>query len=98
MTYAVVQELPGVAPDVYQRVMAAIGDDAPPGLIVHASGIVGGNLRMIEIWQSEEDRRRFLRERVEPARQAASRPGEPLGIPPHEHFEIEDVQHLLVSG
>lgn len=99
MAYAVVQELPGIAPDVYKRVMAGIGigDEAPPGMIVHASGLVDGTLRMIEIWQSRGDRDRFLRERVEPARAAVARPGERAGVPPHDHFEIDDIEHLLIG-
>lgn len=92
------QELPDVSPAVYERIERELHEGPrPEGLILHASGIVNGAVRMLQVWESEEHRRRFVAERVEPARKrAADDHGRPETLPPHEHFEFA-VQHLITA-
>jgi len=92
MAYAVARELPGVSMEVYRRMMAAIDVRAPRGLILRAVGPAGENLRMIEVWASQDDRIRFVQTYIEPARQAAGAGA--AEDRPHDHFEV-DVQDLV---
>lgn len=92
MTYAVAQELPGVSMEVYRRMMAAIDAQAPQGLILRAVGPAGENLRMVEVWDSKDDRDRFVRTSIQAARQAVG--GSAMEDAPHDHFEV-DVQDLV---
>lgn len=93
MQYAVAQELPGVSLELYHRVLAEAGAGHPPGLILRAVGEAGGNLRMIEVWESKEERERFVRSRIEAAR-AKLAGGMAPPPPPHDHFEV-DVADLV---
>ncbi|CAN5213533.1 hypothetical protein BH20ACT9_BH20ACT9_08840 [soil metagenome] len=52
--------------------------DEPAGGILHVAGpSPDGGWRVIELWESEEDAYRFLRERLGPALQAAGVSGPP---------------------
>lgn len=67
--------------EVYDKVRAHLGLDRPAGGIFHVAGpSPTGGFRVIEIWESEEDARRFLRERFAPALQAIGVSGPPPQI------------------
>lgn len=93
--YAVAQEIPGVSEDEYHRITERLGDVAPPGLILHASGVTPTGLRMIEVWESRAARDAFVGREVERARAEVRRPGDVEGEPNHEHFEIQKVERLI---
>ncbi|MBA3379178.1 MAG: hypothetical protein H0T93_09865 [Chloroflexia bacterium] len=70
MAVAFVRDIPGVAPEVYDAIVAQMGlDEEPPvGLIVHAAGSFGENTwREIEVWDSREAWETFYRDRIVPA-------------------------------
>jgi hypothetical protein len=54
--------------EIYDKVSQEIGLDQPAGGIFHVAGpSPNGGWRVVEVWESEEDARRFLRERLAPA-------------------------------
>lgn len=72
MAIAMVIDNPQGSQEIYEKVRAEMGLDAPAGGIFHAAGpSPNGGWRVIEIWDSEEDARRFREERLLPAFDAA---------------------------
>jgi hypothetical protein len=67
VAWGYVQTADGVGFEWYERLSAQLGDRRPDGLLVHVAGEHDGNLRVIEVWQSEDDYRRFREERLVPA-------------------------------
>lgn len=64
--YAFSQDVP-INSQVYQRITDGLGDDPPPGLIIHlAVERPEGGLRYIDVWESEADWDRFSEERLHP--------------------------------
>jgi hypothetical protein len=58
--------------EIYERLRERIGLEKPAGGIFHLAGpSPNGGWRVIEIWESEEDAKRFLAERLRPAAEAA---------------------------
>jgi hypothetical protein len=52
--------------------------EKPAGGIFHAAGpSLDGGWRVIEVWESEEDAKRFVKERLLPAFEAAGAPTPP---------------------
>jgi hypothetical protein len=72
MAVAFVQEFEIVSGDRsttnYDAVAERIGDEAPSGLIVHTAGFdeERGVFRILDVWESQEDARRFIDERLMP--------------------------------
>jgi hypothetical protein len=78
MPVAMLVDNPHGSQEVYDKVRAHIGLDAPPGGIFHAAGpSPNGGWRVIEVWESEEDAYRFFEERLKPALEAAGVPSPP---------------------
>ncbi len=71
MTYAYVQDV-AAGWEAYERVAAALGEETPDGLIVHAAGPTGGGFRIVEVWESEASWERFREERLRPAVRAVA--------------------------
>jgi hypothetical protein len=66
MAYAFTQDVP-IDAAFYQRIVDGLGDEKPPGLIVHlAVERDEGGLRYIDVWESEQDWSRFVDERLHP--------------------------------
>ena len=66
MTYVFVQDT-AASWEHYQRLAACVTDPVPQGLIVHIAGPTDEGFRVIAMWESEHDFRRFLAERLETA-------------------------------
>ena len=66
MSYALQYDVPADE-QMYRQIRAAIGHEQPKGLVAHVVVEVEGGLRHIDVWDSQEDWRRFQDERVEPA-------------------------------
>jgi hypothetical protein len=89
MPYALEFEVPGDEA-LYERVKDAIGDDHPPGLLVHMVVKTAGGLRHIEVWNSLDEHERFHHERVDPAVHAVLQSiGSTEPPPPHDHDELD---------
>jgi len=66
MPYAFTQDVP-IDASFYQQIVEGLGDEKPPGLIVHlALERPEGGLRYIDVWESEQDWNRFVDERLHP--------------------------------
>jgi hypothetical protein len=64
--------------ETYEKIREHIGLDAPAGGTVHLAGpSPTGGWRVIEVWESEEEARRFFKERLMPAVQALGVPAPP---------------------
>jgi hypothetical protein len=74
-----------------------VEDDPPAGMIVHTAIDLGeGGIRIVDVWESQQDFEAFRDQRLLPAIQAVlSEKGiEPQGPPNYEFSEI----HHLVKG
>jgi len=71
-----------------------IDSDPPEGLIVHsASPMEGGGVRIVDIWESQEDLERFEEERLMPAvREVLGDPGGPA-----QRRDITQIHHLVTA-
>jgi hypothetical protein len=64
--YAFTQDVP-IDVDTYDRIAKQVGDQPPPGMILHlAVQLPEGGLRYIDVWDSEADWDRFADERLHP--------------------------------
>jgi hypothetical protein len=69
---------PNGSKEIYEQLRERIGLDKPAGGIFHIAGpSPNGGWRVIEIWESEEDAKRFLAESLGPAAEAVGTPPPP---------------------
>ena len=81
MAVAVLVDNPEGSQEIYEKVRAQLGLEAPAGGIFHAAGpSPDGGWRVLEVWESEEDARRFRDARLLPAFDAVGAP-RPSGPP-----------------
>jgi hypothetical protein len=72
MPFVVVHDVPASWED-YRPFGAALGDDAPAGLILHVAGRTDEGFRIIDVWESRAARERFDSGRLLPGVEATSR-------------------------
>ncbi|WP_395366970.1 hypothetical protein ACHGLA_36255 [Streptomyces sp. YH02] len=79
MAIAMLVDNPHGTQEIYDKVREQLGvQEQPAGGIFHAAGpSPNGGWRVIEIWESVDDAKRFLTERLVPALQAAGAAGPP---------------------
>ena len=80
MAIAMMVDNPEGSQEIYDRVREQIGLEKPAGGIFHVAGpSPNGGWRVIEVWDSEADAKRFVTERLLPAFKAvgASAPPPP---------------------
>jgi len=63
VSYAFVEDV-AVSWEQYEPLAAALREDVPPGLILHAAGPTDEGVRIIGVWETEDAWRRFLAERL----------------------------------
>jgi hypothetical protein len=104
MAYAFTQDLP-ITSDVYQRITAALPDEPPPGMITWLAYAIEDGVRLVQVWQSEEDYAEFVRDRLAPIvqdgffRSSGYQP--PEREPPRSRIEVLNVwqgRNLPVQG
>jgi hypothetical protein len=78
MPVAMLIDNPDGSQQIYEQLREHLGVDRPVGGIVHIAGpSPNGGWRVIEVWESEEEAKRFLRERFAPALKAVGFSGQP---------------------
>lgn len=70
----------GVTPDQYDAIRKEVRwEEAPPaGAMFHAAGFQGGELRSVDIWNSQAEMERYYQERLAPV---AAKAGVTLAAP-----------------
>jgi hypothetical protein len=89
MAVAMLIDNPNGSQEIYEQLRERIGLDKPAGGIFHVAGpSPNGGWRVIEIWESEEEAKRFLAERLGPAAEAsgAAPPPPPELWPVHNYM------------
>jgi hypothetical protein len=89
MAIAMMVENPEGSQEDYDRVRERLGLEQPAGGIFHVAGpSPDGGWRVIEVWESEEDAKRFVKERLLPAFEAvgATPPPRPQFWLVHNHL------------
>lgn len=90
MAVAMMLDNPEGSEELYEKLRARLGMDAPAGGTVHLAGpSPRGGWRVLEVFDSVEDASRFLKERLVPALQEAGvsgRPPEPEFWPVHNYM------------
>jgi hypothetical protein len=83
---------PMITAEVYDavNVKAEVNGNPPEGLLIHAAGEVDGQWQIIDVWESEEQARRFDEERLAPAIEAVVGAAPP-GPPPITVYELHNV-------
>jgi hypothetical protein len=75
---AMMVDNPEGSQETYDRVREQLGLEKPAGGIFHLAGpSPNGGWRVIEVWESEEDVKRFVNERLLPAFEASAAPPPP---------------------
>ena len=78
MAIAMMVDNPQGAQETYDRVREQLGLEKPAGGIFHVAGpSPNGGWRVIEVWESEADAKRFVAERLLPAFEAVGAPAPP---------------------
>ena len=87
MAVAMVVDNPHGSQEIYERIRELIGFEAPLGGTCHLAGPrPEGGWRVIDVFESEQDARRFIQERLLPAAEAVG--AEPP--PPPQFWELHD--------
>jgi hypothetical protein len=78
MPIAMMVDNPEGSQETYEKVRAQLGLDKPAGGIFHIAGpSPNGGWRVIEVWDSEQDAQRFVKDRLLPAFAAVGAPAPP---------------------
>lgn len=78
MAVAMMVDNPEGSQEIYDQVREQVGLERPAGGIFHAAGpSPNGGWRVLEVFESEEDARRFAKERLLPAFEAVGAPAPP---------------------
>ena len=78
MVVAMMVDNPEGSQEIYDSVRERLGLEKPAGGIFHAAGpSPNGGWRVIEVWESEEDAKPFVTERLLPAFHALGAPRAP---------------------
>lgn len=81
MSVVMLVDNPEGTQEVYDKIRVQLGLESPAGGIFHVAGpSPTGGWRVIELWESEEEAKRFLKERFAPALEALGVSGPPPQI------------------
>lgn len=83
----------------YEAVMAQLGEEAPEGCLVHIGGPTESGWRVIEVWDTEDNQRRFQEGRLNPAFDAVGKPRvSPTFFPVHTILPPPEALSSLAPG
>ena len=91
----------GVRTEDYDRVMEILDFGTRPahGLLVHLCGATPDGLRVVDVWESEDDWNAFLTERLGPAVGEAGIAGAPdVELYPLHNAEAGDLEAMVRLG
>lgn len=91
MTYALVNDI-HISWATYEDVAGPALEDMPTGLIIHVAGPTDEGVRIIDIWETEQEYRSFQAERLQPL--LAGR----VDAPAASVFRELQVQHIVASA
>ena len=95
MVYAFTYEVP-INPEIYGEITAAIGEERAPGFIAHVAYRTDSGLRYLDVWNSEDEYKAFVVERLHPAVHGVL--SEKLGfVPPEPPMTVLDVVHVWTA-
>ena len=87
MAIVVLQDFPGGTTEQYDQISAQLnlGGHSPEGNLFHTAGLVDGNLRIVDVWESESALNAFMA-RVQPLIQSAGGPQPVVTVWPTHHI------------
>ena len=93
MAYALILDVSGPR-EVHETIMRSVRPQGvPKGLIVHIAAETDKGMRIIDVWESEADFDRFMKERLGPARdKALAEQRTSLGEHPPREEELKIVE------
>ncbi len=81
MAVAIVMDFPGATLDQYDAVLVGMGLDhqgpPPPGAIFHFVARTDDGIRVVDVWEDQEEFDKFAREHIGPETQKAGFSGPP---------------------
>lgn len=97
MAVTMVLDLPSVNQEQYSMLMREAGlpvdrsSTLPPGLLVHVASATEQGWRLVDVWKSEQDFARFLKEKLAGSLQS-------VGLALEDLPRFYEVRNLLVSS
>lgn len=99
--YAFCQDMPGISVEEQSRLASLVPPEALDRCIAHVVGPIEGGVRMIDVWESEEDYRTFMQNHLYPAL-AQLQQNQPLkdtrGLPPFSVLDVTGDGHTAVRA
>jgi quinol monooxygenase YgiN len=53
--------------ELYEQVVAVVGEETPPGCIVHTASEVDGGVRVVDVWESQQHIDDYFQAKLGPA-------------------------------
>ena len=99
MSIGALFEVDGFAQADYEAVLAQVGEEPLKGCLVHIAGPTESGWRVIEVWDTEDNQRRFQNDRLNPAFDAAKRQRHsPVFFPVHNLLPPPEALSSLAAG
>lgn len=97
MVYAYIQDVP-IGEELYRQIIDKIGPEPIPGSLLHLCvRQPDGQLRYIDVWESEQACIRAFEERIHPAVDAAFGGNRPASAPELHHLDVIDASGALLE-
>jgi len=97
VVYAFIQDVP-IGEDLYRKIIAELGPEPLPGQLLHLCvRQPDGQLRYIDVWESERACERAFEERIHPAVNAAFGGSRPEGEPVLHRLDVLHADGALLE-
>ena len=99
MSIGALFEVDGFTSADYEAVVAQVGEEPPEGCLVHIAGPTESGWRVIEVWDTEDNQRRFQEGRLNPGFDAAKKQRvSPTFFPVHTILPPPEALSSLAPG